>query len=143
MVELVGKVPLPTSSTIKIGLSSCWEKILQLHGEHHIARDFELACHKGIHTIKFSFGDGKPVFITNGEGNVWLLNAARDNLTLSIVDPEGPYSSLVSCNIPLEGFVHARCCRRIKNAWHSFEELGNCHWCFLLNPSIECRKGSC
>src|SRR6266566_5275079 len=134
------QITLPTSATIKIELFPWWEETLQLHGEHHIAIHFELACQKGVHAIQFAFGDGKPVFTTDGEGDIWLLNATRDNLALSIVDFEGPYSRLVSCNIPLEGFVHARCSRRIKNAGHLFEDLGNCHGCFLLNPCVECRN---
>src|SRR5712691_8686571 len=101
------------------------------HGKHHVTSHFELASHKGFHGILPTLCNGNPVFTAGSKGGIRILNAARDKLAHTVDDLEGPHPGFVSCNIPLEGFGHACCCRRIKSASHCFEKFGNCHHCNL------------
>src|SRR2546421_7806390 len=82
------------------------KKVLQAHCEHHVTGHFEPAAHKGAGRVQFAFDDGKPIVITDGYGDIRLLDAAGDEFTCAIDDFERPYTGLFTGDVPLECLCH-------------------------------------
>ena len=102
--------------------------MLQAHSKHHVASYFNFAGHEGAGGIQGAFCDGYPVFITDGEGDIGLLDPARDKLANPIGDFESPYTSFIASNITQVGFVDAGCRSRIEYTGRLCEYLGNGHF---------------
>src|SRR3989442_366312 len=82
--------------------SRCREKLGYSQCKSHIPGYFELATEKGALSIEFSFCQGYPVFIADGERDIGLLYSTWDKFTISDKDLESPDPCLFSSNVPLE-----------------------------------------